>query len=80
MKNGIKSAVLVIFGTVVGLTAGVLMQKAKVPKIGSLTVLPGEDGLTHPVLALTLDNQDSVFKILKSEKVIMDVEILKDSQ
>ena len=63
----------------VGFAAGLYFKRLKEPKVGNLNVLPGEDGLDRPILALTLDDENSIFDILKAKRVTMDVEIL-DSQ
>ena len=64
----------------IGFSAGIFFKRIREPKVGNLNVLPGEDGLDRPILALTLDDENSIFDILKAKRVTMDVEILNGSQ
>lgn len=75
-----KSLILVsLISASIGFAAGLYFKRLKEPKVGNLNVLPGENGLDHPILALTLEDENSIFEILKAKRVTMDVEIL-DSQ
>lgn len=75
----LKNLTLIGTGIIIGFAAGLCFKHIREPKVGNLNVLPGEDGLDRPILALTLDDENSIFEILKSKRVTMDVEIL-DSQ